>query len=52
MITYRIIFKNEETGKEKKVLQKAAGIIPAIEEAIRRHFELLGWTITKAEQIY
>lgn len=53
MYTFRITFKNEE-GKKKSVKVEAAGIVPAIEEGVRKFFSknsLFGWDIVKAEII-
>ena len=38
MIKYRITFKNEETGKTKSIVIEHLGIVPALEEAIRKTF--------------
>lgn len=54
MYTFRITFKNEE-GKKKSVKVEATGIVPAIEEGVKKFFSknsLFGWNIVKAEEVY
>lgn len=50
MATFKVTFKNEETGKTKSYKVRATGIVPAIETAIRKAL-LLGWTIISAEMV-
>lgn len=50
MQNYKVTFTNDE-GKTKTVKVKATGIIPAIETAIHKNLNLLGWIITKAEEV-
>jgi hypothetical protein len=50
MTNYKVTFTNDE-GKTKTVKVKALGIIPAIEAAIHKNLNLLGWIITKAEEV-
>lgn len=53
MYIFRITFKNEE-GKKKSVKVEASGIIPAIEEGVRKFYQkncYFGWNIVKAEEI-
>ena len=51
MSKYNVYYYNDETKKTKIVIVKATGIVPAIEEAVRKHLDLLGWEIVKAEKI-
>ena len=51
MSKYKVYYYNDETKKTKTATVKATGIVPAIEEAIRKHLDLLGWEIVKAEKI-
>ena len=51
MQNYKVTFYNEDTDKTKTVKVKATGIIPAIEQAIEKNLNLLGWMITKAEEV-
>ena len=54
MYTFKITFKNED-GKKKSVKVEAAGIVPAIEEGVKKFFSknsLFGWNIVKAEEVY
>lgn len=48
---YNVYYYNDETKKTKIVIVKATGVVPAIEEAVRKHLDLLGWEIVKAEKI-
>lgn len=49
MKTYKITFRNDETNKTKTFKVKDLGIVPAIEQAIRKAM-LFGWDIVKAEE--
>lgn len=51
MSKYNVYYYNDETKKTKIVIVKATGVVPAIEEAVRNHLDLLGWEIVKAEKI-
>jgi len=54
MYTFKVTFRNDETGKTKTYTVKEVGMFPAIERAQRKALEkmmLFGWTITKAELI-
>lgn len=50
MSKFKVTFANEN-GKTKIVRVREYGIIPAIEKAITTNLDLLGWTITKAEEV-
>ena len=53
MAQYKVTF--EKGNKTHKVTVKAQGLVPAIETAVRKHFEkyidALGYEITAAEKI-
>lgn len=50
MYKFRITFRDETSGKKKPCIVKARGIVPAIEEAIRKMM-LFGWDIIEAKLI-
>lgn len=54
MYTFKVTFRNDETGKTKTYTVKAAGMFPAIEGAQMKALNkmmLFCWTLTKAELI-
>lgn len=50
MYNFKVTFRNDENGKTKSCVVRAAGICPAIEDAIRKMM-LFGWTIMSAKMI-
>lgn len=50
MKKFRVTFTDMETNKRKNVTVYSTGIIPAIDEAVRKAM-LFGWEITNAELI-
>lgn len=49
MKNYKVTFRNDETKKTKTVKVKDRGIVPAIEQAVRKAM-LFGWEIVRAEE--
>lgn len=48
MVRYSVTFSNGR--RTRKIYAYGLGIIPAIENAIRKDLRLLGWEIVKAEK--
>lgn len=50
MKTYKVLFRNPENDVYMAFVVRAPGIIPAIEEAIKKAM-LLGWDVFSAQEV-
>lgn len=48
--SYKVHYQNPDTQKLKVVKVKATGVINAVDTAIIKHLDLLGWEIIKVEK--
>ena len=50
MSNYKVFYQEPDTQKIKVITVKAQGIISAVNTAISKHLDLLGWEIIKVEK--